>query len=238
MKNSILNYFNLPFVIVAGLLLVLSSCAKDSYYRDGGKANPIFDGNMLEFLQSKPKEFDTIAQVIKLAGMEEVFKNEELTFFAPNDKFIRQTIRRLNPELRTLYLDTIKTLADIKPEIWRKYLSRYLFKGKNKLADYSQIDFDLINTFPGQNYFSYNNAVLNIGVIYESANGVKYLGYRRLVINHIPDISKPRDNWQGGTVSSSDIQPSNGVVHTLVWEGRLFGFDYNDFYQDVIFSKR
>jgi len=237
MKNNTSKYIRWSFLIFC-FMLGISSCKKDDYYRDGGLASGDFKGNMLEYLESKPKDFDTIVQVIKLAGMEETFRNEELTFFAPNDKLIRETIKQLNPELNRLYLDTVVHLSDVKPEIWAKYLSRYLFKGAYQLADYTQIDFDLINTFPGQNYFSYDGTVLNVGVVYEPANGVKYLGYRRLVLSYIPDISKPKDSWMRTNVSSSDIHPNNGFVHTLAYDGKLFGFSFSDFFQDVLLSKR
>ena len=237
MRNYLLKYLNKSLFIITCLIIGLSSCNKDDYYRDGGKADPKFNGNVLQFLESKPAEFDTIAQVIKIAGLEGVFTNEEITFFAPNDKFIKQAIKRLNPDLHSRFLDTIKTLTDIKPAIWQKYLLRYVFKGKYKLADYPQIDFDLMNTFPGENYFSYNSTVFNIGVIYNSANGVKYIGYRELAFDFIPDISKPMDNWSRAYVSSTDIQPNNGVVHALAFNGVDFGFSYYDFFQDVVLSK-
>ena len=238
MKNYILKYFSGSFLMITCLVILgLSSCNKDDYYTDGGKADPKFNGSILKYLESKPGDFDTVAQVIKIAGLESMFTTEDITFFAPNDRFIKETIRRLNPDLRFRFLDTIKTLTDIKPAIWQKYLLRYVFKGKYKLADFPQIDFDLMNTFPGQNYFSYNNTVFNIGVIYNSANGVKYIGYRELSFHFIPDISKPLEGWRRAFVSSSDIQPNNGVVHALAYNGGDFGFAYYDFYQDVLLSK-
>lgn len=238
MKDYLLKHIGNPVFIITCLIVIgLSSCNKDDYYTDGGKADPKFNGNVLNYLESKPVDFDTIAQVIKIAGLESTFANEEITFFAPNDRFIKQVIRRLNPDLRARYLDTIKTLTDIRPVIWEKYLMRYVFKGKYKLADFPQIDFELLNTFPGQNYFSYNSTVFNIGVIYNSANGVKYIGYRELAFNFIPDISKPMEGWNRAYVSSSDIQPNNGVVHALAYTGVDFGFNYSDFFQDVVLSK-
>lgn len=237
MKNNASTYIRWSFLLCC-FVLGLSSCNKDDYFMDGGLAQGDFKGNMMEYLESKPKDFDTIVQVIKLAGMEEAFRNEKLTFFAPNDKLIRESIKNINPRLNDLYLDTIVRLSDIEPEIWAKYLSRYLFKGAYQLADYPQIDFELINTFPGQNYLSYDGSVLNVGVVYEPANGVKYMGYRRLVLSYIPDIAKPKDNWLTSTISSSDIHTTNGYVHTLAFDWRLFGFNINDFYQDVLLSKR
>ena len=237
MKNNILTYFA-AFAVLLCITANLSSCKKDDYYVDGGKAEAKFNGSILQYLESKPTEFDSVVQVIKLAGMEDVFSKENITFFAPNDRFIKQTIQLINPDLRFRYLDTIKTLSDIKPEIWRKYLMRYVFKGSYLLADYPQIDLQLKNLFPGQNYLSYNEYVFNIGLIYNDANGITYIGYRELAFHYIPDVSTPNDNWVRGEVSSTDIQPSNGVVHTLAYSGfNPFGFSLGDFYQDVALSQ-
>ena len=68
MKNIIKLYIN-PFALFSAFLIIMvTSCTKDKYFIDGGKANPVFNGNMLQYLQSNAK-FDTIAQIIKLAEM-------------------------------------------------------------------------------------------------------------------------------------------------------------------------
>ena len=119
--------------LVACIALIFTACKKDDYYVDGGLANPIFDGDVLQFLESKPMEFDTIAQIIKLAGLEESFKTDELTFFAPRDENIKSLIGTLgrggvNDFLYQAGRDTIQKLSDVDPLIWKKYLERYIIK--------------------------------------------------------------------------------------------------------------
>lgn len=236
------------------LLLVVAlftSCAKDDYYTDGGLANPKFDGTMMQYLESKPIDFDTLVQVIKLAGLEEEFNTEELTFFAPRDRSIKDLIGSydiggsLNRVLYDEGKDTIKVLSDIDGLIWRKYLERYMFKGKNKLMDYPQIDFSQLLIYGGQNYYAKNNTVSNIGVVYNDlvergnnpGGGVKYLGYRSLFVSYIQDVSRPTEGWLSVRVTSSDIEPNNGIVHVLDIKGR-FGFNPNEVMLDVYNSKR
>lgn len=218
MKNIIKRVAKPIAVCSALVLMMFASCKQDEYYADGGKSVPEFKGNMLQYLESNPK-FDTVAQIVKLAGMAEVFQNEEITFFAPTDEVIRRTIGTLptgglNDALFTMGKDTVKVLSDIEPEIWKKYLSRYIFKGKFKLNDYPQLDFLLKPIYPGAFYRTYSNDLANIGVVFNSVNGVQYIGYRQLSISYIPDQSNP-DSFIPGAVASSDIQPSNGVVHAL-----------------------
>jgi len=230
MKTIIRKYI-VPIVCSAMLIVTVSSCSKDKYYKDGGLANPNFNGTMLQYLESKP-QFDTIAQIVKLAGMEDIFSKENITFFAPTDEVIRRTIGQvyphdpilsftpsLNQQLFRLQKDTIKQLSDIPGPIWKKYLMRYIFKGSYYLKDYPQLDFDLRPLYPGGYYSGYNGDLANIGVIFNTANTVKYSGYRQLCIASITDPSNPSYFYYGAAaVASADIHPTNGVVHTLaVW---------------------
>ncbi|WP_168202553.1 fasciclin domain-containing protein [Pedobacter sp. KBS0701] len=229
----------------AALLLILNACKRDEYYRDGGLANPDFNGNMLQYLQAKKVPFDTIAKIVKLAGLESTFSNEDFTFFAPDDEVIKKTIGTIRTDgLNNLLFyagkDTVKTLDQISPVIWRRYLQRYMFKGVNRLKDYQQIDFDVKSVYPGGLYYSLSGNISNIGVTYATANNIKYIGYRQLNLTYIPDASKPNDNWYINKVASSDIKPTNGVVHTLAYNdirgGAYFGFNESDFFSDVYFS--
>ena len=234
-------------VVFAGFLLALTSCKRDEYYKDGGKAKADYPGNMLQYLQDKAVPFDTIAQIVKLAGMEDTFRKTDFTFFALDDDVIKRTIGNnktdgsLNKFLFEAGRDTVKKLSDIDSAIWRKYLQRYMFKGINRLRDYPQIDLTLQNQYPGALYYSYSGDVLNIGVIYGDANNVKYIGPRTLVIGYVYDINNAQNAVFRTNISSSDIKPTNGIVHTLQYNGAYFGFNTgdsypSDFYQEIYFA--
>lgn len=214
-------------VLVVTAMLTITSCKKD-YYNDTGLAKAEFDGSILQYLDSKPLHFDTLAKVIRLAGMESTFNNENVTFFAPPDPTIQVSITYLNQRLLALGRDTVSKLEDIKPLAWKTLLSLYTFKGTNRLKDYTQVDTLALDTYAGQGYLSYNNTPFNIGVIYNNAvNGditIKYAGYRQLMISYIPDWTNPKKYWINALVSSSDINPKNGIVHALKIKGHAFGF--------------
>lgn len=230
MKNTI--------AICGLLLLAFTACKRDKYYKDGGLAEANFPGTMLEYLDAKPVPFDTIAQVVRLAGLSDMLSKEDITFFAPDDEVIKRTIGTIYTDGLNSYLyyrgrDTVRALADIDSSIWRKYLLQYIFKGVNRLKDYSQIDFNLVNIYPGGLYYSLGGNVVNIGVEFGDANGIKYLGYRQLVMTYIPDISRPDENWIRNYISSSDIKPKNGVVHTLLPSGMYLGYEGFNFFTEV-----
>lgn len=239
------------FKVITTIIVIWTcgtSCSKDDYYTDGERAVAEFDGSIMEYLISKPREFDTIVQIIQLAGMEEKFNNEEFTFFAPRDEDIKTLIGNINTpnlnyDLFSLGLDTIQELSDIDPQIWSFYLQRHIFNGINKLADYPQVDYDLMSVYGGQNFRSQGDAIFNIGVKYNDAvssdgNSIlKYMGYRQLHIGYITDLGEPLV-FNAVPVASSDIQPRNGVVHVLNYIDGQFGFSNNEISSDIIQSKR
>ncbi|OMP80483.1 hypothetical protein BW716_04260 [[Flexibacter] sp. ATCC 35208] len=216
------------------ILMSLFACKKDEYYQDSGTQDPHFNGNTLVYLDAVPFFFDSLAQIVRLSGMEDVFTKDTLTFFAPTDRSIKNLVELMNDNLYMYGYDTIKTLSDVPQVVWQKYLQRYMFHGANQLKDYPQIDFSLKSIYPGQDYLSWNNTTMNIGAIYTDDNGVKYVGYRQLTISYIPDLTYPYDNWNTAMVSSSNILTDNGVVHTLDKDHNYFGFDIDNFLSDMI----
>ncbi len=224
------------FLLAGALLLCcLSACQKErAYYKDSGLANPYFKGTIMDYLEAKPFYFDSVALVAHLAGLDTVLSNHTVTFFAPTDRSIMRLIEEVNKSLYLLQYDTVRTLSDVPQNIWRKYLSRYIFHGSNQLKDYPQIDYELRVTYPGQGYLSWDGTPMNIGVIYNDQNGVKYVGYRQLSIAYIPDISNPKDNWIVAQVASSNILTDNGVVHVLSDDHTYFGFDGAEFINDMV----
>ncbi len=230
--NKKIKIWALP---VMGLLLLLGACKKD-YYTDTGVHSGEFNGTVLDYLKSKPEYFDTLVKIIDYAGMSNVFQNEEITFFAPADSSIRSTYEVCNVFLNLLGRPSITRYQQIKPEVWRLALSRYLFKGAKSLIDFPQLDPENMAAYPGQIYNSYDDQIMNIGVIYGSGGGVPYAGYRRLVLSYIPSPSSARDfqTWTPTWVASVNVQPRNGYVHVLMYPTHFFGFDPTKFLETAI----
>ncbi len=221
---------------IAAPVLLLVSCSKDKYFEDSGTVNGTYPGNVLQYLESKPQYFDSLKKVIRLAGMENIFATEPITFFAPADSSIKSSIVELNRQLSLQGKPNVYKLEQIKPEVWRSQLARYVFKGKKSMNDYPQLDPGNIAAYPGQVYASYDGAIMNVGVIYNDAGGVKYAGYRQLTLSYIPSASAPRDylSWYGTTVASVNIAPTNGYVHALRYSNHYFGFEVNQFIENGI----
>ena len=225
-------------IIIGALIAVVAlsmGCKKD-YYEDTGVHTPNYNGTIMQYLEAKPEYFDSVIKVIKLAGMEDVFKKEEITFFAPADSSIKRTIAFVNNQLEILGKPLVRRLEQIKPEVWRRQLSRYVFKEKKAMNDFRQIDIDNLSAYPGQIYASYDGLLMNVGVIYDDAGGVKYAGYRHLQLSFIPSASAPRDfaSWYSADVASVNIAPTNGYVHALRYPTHYFGFSPTHFFEDAV----
>lgn len=219
------------FGLIASLIY---ACSQDDYLIDTGKHDPVHEGSILHYLQSRPDLFTDLVKVVQIAGMEEVFEKDTITFFAPPDESIHRAVNLMNDRLFTLGKDTVSDYRQVAPEVWEELLSYYIFDGKYLLKDYPQLDTLSIPSFPGQGYVSRANRIMNIGVIFRNANGVEYAGYRQIVISYIPDQLEPLENWVNAPIASSNIQPYNGVVHALNYVRHHFGFDLGLFADKAI----
>lgn len=215
------------------LLTILSSCSNKDYFEDSGKHDPRFKGNMMAYLDSKAQRpedpFDTLVQIIRYAGMEEIFKNEKITFFAPPDPTFEKALFNLNLNLYTLGKDTIQSYKDVKPEVYRRLLSEYIVEGDFGLIDFKQVDTAAKYAFGGQIFQTYNEEqAINVGVVFHDLkNGdatIKYGGPRQLMVSYVPDFTNPTQNWISTFVASSNIQPDNGRVHVLNYRRHTFGY--------------
>lgn len=220
---------SLPVLICALFLSVfMANCQDDSYLHDGGTHNPYYDGTVWEYLNSRPDYFKTLVEVIQIAGMEDVFRDEEITFFAPTDWSVKRSVNYLSGYLyKYMGKDSIKDLRQIKPEVWKEYLSLYIVKDKYLLKDIPQLDTAAVAAYPGQAYYSYGGRPMNVGVVYAEANGVKYAGYRQILYSYINDFTT--QDMQNAYIATCDIQPVNGVVHVIRFIDHDFGFIKSDF---------
>jgi uncharacterized surface protein with fasciclin (FAS1) repeats len=213
-------------------VLALASCNKD-YYTDTGKSDPNFNGTVMEYITQDTLYFDTLARIVKYAGLEQTLSKDEITFFAPPDPCFGKLLSIVNDYQLSVGKDSVTRFEQIKPEVWKYFLSMYLFSGKHLLKDYHQVDTLALDTYKGAMYETINGQTMNIGVIYNDAVNdsirLKYQGYRQLMLSYIPDESRPLFLWVNAPVAASDIQPLNGVVHRLKYMAHIFSF-YSMYY--------
>ncbi|WP_312789965.1 fasciclin domain-containing protein [Sphingobacterium sp.] len=237
------NIFKYTFLLLMAVSL-FSACKKEDYI-DTGIHEAKFNGTIWNYLESRPDLFDTLMVALKVAKLDDVLKNDDVTFFAPPDPCILKSVWILNQQLFRSGQDSITKLEQVRPEVWRKYLSRYIFKGKYVAKDYRQIDTLNLAAFSGGVYKNIAGDDMNIGVLYndvisknESSGGtqvIKYAGYRQLYLNFPYTFSVPEElqdflvPYITAPVATSDIQPTNGVLHVLQFSKHSFGFQSYSF---------
>ncbi|MCF3111792.1 hypothetical protein LL912_23595 [Niabella sp. CC-SYL272] len=220
------------YILGIAAMVCMTGCKKDSYYEDKGIIDPKFNGTVIQYLQSNRYHlFDSLVRIIKLSGMENVFQNEQITFFAPADPSIINSLQTLNSYLLSQGRDTISNLAQLHPDFLKQQLSKYLFKGMRRLSDYPQLDPNNFRVYGGQYYTSYMGKNMLIGAVFYDAGGVQYAGYRQLYIGYpegdTPPAGRLPDIFR---VATTDINPTNGIVHALNYsDAFFFGFSPNDF---------
>ncbi len=238
MKTKIkIMHLLIAFVLVP---VLMNNCTDDSYLKDGGTCDPNFDGTIMEFLQFKSPEnepnndyFSDLIKIIRLAGMEDVIEQDNITFFAPTNWSIRNSMNFLNRIwYQQMGQDSVKSLEQVKPQVWKEFLSMYIIEGRYRLKDIPQIDTTAIAAYPGQTYISYGGVPMNAGVVYGDARGVKYVGPRQILYSYIYDITI--SDMKNAYIATSDIQPRNGVVHVIRLTDHDFGFDKNNFATQAI----
>lgn len=223
------------------LTLLISSCKKEDYL-DTGVHNPKYKGTVWQYLESRPDLFDTLTVALKIAKLDEVLKKDDVTFFAPSNVSILKSVWLLNEALFRTGEDSITTLDQVKPEIWRKYLSRYIIKGKYLAKDFSQLDTLKLDSYPGGIYKTLDGTDMNVGVLYNDIRAsdnqlIKYAGYRQLYINYpysIPGLEEFFMPYITAPVATSDIQATNGVLHVLQYSKHALGFMKYLFAEDAM----
>jgi hypothetical protein len=210
---------------LAGILLLvgllMSACKKD-YYIDGGLADPHYNGTIYDYLVKNPYLFDTIALIVEKAGLKEMLQSDSVTFFAPTDQSIGNAMAMLN-EYRYIMVEDSAQISDIPGSVWRQFLMRYIMKGKHTANQFARVDPNNVYAYPGINYVMADGYILNIGLIYQDYNGVEAVGARALRLTDITYDPVTFRNNPSVMVASSDIQPTNGVIHALNIK-HTFGF--------------
>lgn len=207
---------------------IFTSCQKH-YYDDTGLQNGVYNESSLEFLQQQPFFFDSVVTVIHLAGMDQILSDSTITFFSPTNHAIARTMDIVNSVRHSNFEDSLR-LEDVPQEVWRKFLSRYVFRGKYMLKDIARRDPAQLNVYPGMNMESYDGYIMNLGVLFSDYNDTKDVGPRQVTITDIGDLANPVGITNN--VATSDLQTKNGIIHVLD-DLHFFGFSSGNFAQVV-----
>ena len=184
------------------VLLALGGCSTNWNFENTGLAKEHFDGNMYEYLKSDSYNWDSIRLIIERAELVPLFEGEDpITFIGPTNHSVRKWMNN----------KFITSINDIDKDDRIKIVKDHLFAGKILRDDIPKGEY--LTQEGGDVYTTLSGKSIWMGLFYEDYGNVVEGGVRVIYLKGNVTID----------VASSNIQPTNGVVHSLSYNYVLGG---------------
>ena len=204
---------------IVGMVLCFCSCTKYNYI-NGGTANGIHDCTMWEYFHTNSYDWDSTVVMIEHAGLKSLFDGtgeyKQITFFGLTSNSI----------LRYMLENNYERVTDIPVGKCQDIIQ--------KLVAPKRI---MLNDVPRGNRIQSGGGIESAfveydGLVFDCIRGSLFLWTQRMAYNDIEDTgeialyiaSRNQDGTRNERVASTDIQTTNGVVHSLNYDFRFRNF--------------
>ena len=202
MIGKIYNVIMNKLLVTMIVLLLIGGCSTNWNFENTGLAKEHFDGNMYEYLKSDSYNWDSIRLIIERAELVPLFEGEDpITFIGPTNHSVRKW---MNDKF-------INCINDIDKDACIKIVKDHLFAGKILRDDIPQGKY--LTQEGGDVYTTLSGKSIWMGLFYEDYGNVVEGGVRVIYLKEDVTID----------IASSNIQPTNGVVHSLSYNYVLGG---------------
>ncbi len=201
------------------MVLCFCSCTKYNYI-NGGTANGIHDCTMWEYFHTNSYDWDSTVVMIEHAGLKSLFDGtgeyKQITFFGLTSNSI----------LRYMLENNYERVTDIPVGKCQDIIQ--------KLVAPKRI---MLNDVPRGNRIQSGGGIESAfveydGLVFDCIRGSLFLWTQRMAYNDIEDTgeialyiaSRNQDGTRNERVASTDIQTTNGVVHSLNYNFRFRNF--------------
>ena len=201
------------------MVLCFCSCTKYNYI-NGGTANGIHDCTMWEYFHTNSYDWDSTVVMIENAGLKSLFDGtgeyKQITFFGLTSNSI----------LRYMLENNYERVTDIPVGKCQDIIQ--------KLVAPKRI---MLNDVPRGNRIQSGGGIESAfveydGLVFDCIRGSLFLWTQRMAYNDIEDTgeialyiaSRNQDGTRNERVASTDIQTTNGVVHSLNYDFRFRNF--------------
>lgn len=225
MRRTVLYRLGVVVTVVLGLV----SCS-DEYYSDGGILDPNIgklEESTMSYLRSAGADFDTLVTLIDLTGMSSEIDNK-CTFFATPDYSIKKYLELRLVELETQPESLDQIPDDIMDEI-EEIIRNYIISDETIMRDDLTTTYTMFTTNGGR------EARLNLTIDDYLSNpnmGAEYIKYsvnmKREPVGEDIDDTEVSDRFMTVDILTSNLESTNGVIHILVPDSHMFGFDINE----------
>ena len=201
------------------MVLCFCSCTKYNYI-NGGTANGIHDCTMWEYFHTNSYDWDSTVVMIEHAGLKSLFDGtgeyKQITFFGLTSNSI----------LRYMLENNYERVTDIPVGKCQDIIQ--------KLVAPKRI---MLNDVPRGNRIQSGGGIESAfveydGLVFDCIRASLFLWTQRMAYNDIEDTgeialyiaSRNQDGTRNERVASTDIQTTNGVVHSLNYDFRFRNF--------------
>lgn len=211
-----MKIYTIFYIYLFGLLL--AGCAKDKGFYNQTSEIIRFEGDILEYLESKPGVFDSLLKVLDRTQMDQILSGEQsLTLFAPTNPSFQLAIENLNNTRRDADRP-FEYLNGVDLNHLDTMMAQYIINGA-----YTSDSMMMKDGIPLLD-FKYQRQ-MNAKLTAATASGFEGGGPKVIEFSDTKNSQFTR-NWITATSASINIQANNGVIHVLS-ANHVFGF--NDF---------
>lgn len=201
------------------MVLFLCSCTKYNYI-DGGGANGIHDCTMWEYFHTNSYDWDSTIIMIEHAGLKSLFDGtgeyKQITFFGLTSNSI----------LRYMLENNYERVTDIPVGKCQDIIQKLVAPKRIMLNDVPRGNRIQSGGGTESAFVEYD------GLVFDCIRGSLFLWTQRMAYNDIEDTgeialyiaSQNQDGARNERVASTDIQTTNGVVHSLNYDFRFRNF--------------
>ena len=201
------------------MVLCLCSCTKYNYI-NGGTANGIHDCTMWEYFHTNSYDWDSTVVMIEHAGLKSLFDGtgeyKQITFFGLTSNSI----------LRYMLENNYERVTDIPVGKCQDIIQKLVAPKRIMLNDVPRGNRIQSGVGIESAFVEYD------GLVFDCIRGSLFLWTQRMAYNDIEDTgeialyiaSRNQDGTRNERVASTDIQTTNGVVHSLNYDFRFRNF--------------
>lgn len=185
------------------VFILASSCSTDWNFENTGLAKEHFDGTMYEYFKSHRYDWDSVRVMVEHAGLVDLFDGSDpITFFGPTNISIRKWMNN----------NEYTSIRGMDKEMIKTKILDCVYKGKLLRDEIPEGDFKEQKKIGGDDYVFMSGKSIWI-YRYRLSDGAE--------LHTGPAILYLQGNVTTD-VASSNIQPTNGVVHSLSYN-YIFG---------------
>jgi len=204
-------------IMLLALISLMAACSNYDGYYDPAILEKGYNGNVYEYLKSKPGVYDSLLKAVDRLQLEGTLRDSNITLFALSNSSFQLALTNLN-NLRKLNDRPSEYLTSIDGNQLDTMLTQYIIRG-----EYTS---DSLATQDGLPLYGVKYGYPMHGRLLQTTSSGYADGGPTVIQLSDTKRSQFERNWISTTTGSINLKTTNGVIH-VVSADHVFGF--NDF---------